>query len=77
MGAVGGGVICNPSESLHKSPKWRRAMADEPSVLPMGAGEPVAEASNDWMVLIRDRRRQERTVLDSQWEQNGSSGGVY
>ena len=71
-----GGVISNPLESFHKSPKWRRAMADEPSVLALWAGEPVGATSIDWPMPVRDRRRQETTVLDSQWEQNGSSGGA-
>lgn len=31
IGAVGGGVICNQSESWHKTPKWRRAMGIEPT----------------------------------------------
>jgi hypothetical protein len=41
-------------------------MADEPSVLAMRAEEPVGETSIDWVVSVRDR-----TVLASQWEQNG------
>ena len=47
-------------------------MAGEPSVLAPEAVEPVGQPSIDWVVPVRDRRRQERTVL----KVNGSKMGA-